>query len=84
MAVMAQLISIDSLQWPAMVATLAAAWLVASQQRRRRRLGFWIFVASKALWIVWGWYAGAYALIALQFGLFGMNVRGIERNPTGP
>src|SRR5690606_33504334 len=31
---------IDWVQWPAMAATLAAAWLVASQRRRRRLAGF--------------------------------------------
>ncbi len=71
---------IDALQWPAMVVTLAAAWLVASQSRRRRSLGFWIFVASNVLWVAWGWHAHAYALIALQVGLFALNLRGARKN----
>lgn len=74
------LMSIDAVQWPAMVATLIAAWLVASKTKDRRRWGFWVFVASNALWITWGWHTGAYALIALQIGLFIMNIRGIEKN----
>ena len=78
---MEQVISVDFLQWPAMVATLAAAWLVASTQRSRRRWGFWMFVASNALWVLWGWHSAAYALILLQLGLFVMNLRGIEKNP---
>jgi hypothetical protein len=78
---MNQLLSIDVLQWPAMLATLAAAWLVASEKQYRRRWGFWVFVVSNALWVAWGWHTGAYALITLQFGLFIMNLRGIERNP---
>lgn len=81
---MDRLISIDAVQWPAMVATLVAAWLVASQKQYRRRWGFWVFVASNALWITWGWHSGAYALITLQLGLFIMNVRGLERNPPQP
>lgn len=66
----------DFLQWPAMVVTLAAAWLVASRSTVQRNVGFWVFLASNALWIVWGWHAGAHALIALQVGLAALNIRG--------
>lgn len=71
---------IDALQWPAMAVTLTAAWLVASQSRRKRTAGFWCFVASNALWIAWGLHASAYALIALQVGLFVLNLRGVRKN----
>lgn len=71
---------IDALQWPAMVVTLVAAWLVASQQKGKRSWGFWCFILSNILWIVWGWHDGAYALIALQVGLFVMNCRGVRKN----
>ena len=71
---------LDAMQWPAMATTLLAAWLVASQSRRRRSLGFWIFVASNVLWVTWGWHDSAYALVALQFGLFALNVRGARKN----
>lgn len=81
---MTQWISVDALQWPAMIATLVAAWLVASKHQHRRRWGFWIFIVSNALWIAWGWHTQAYALITLQVGLFVMNLRGIERNPSAP
>ena len=67
-------------QWPAMVATVAGAWLVASRQHRRRMVGFWIFLASNILWVVWGWHADAYALVALQFCLAALNVRGVLKN----
>ena len=30
------------LQWPAMIVTVVAAWLVASQAKRRRKIGFWV------------------------------------------
>jgi len=70
----------DALQWPAMLVTLLAAWLVASQSPRRRSWGFWCFVASNLLWVTWGWYAHAYALIALQVGLFVLNLRGARKN----
>ena len=32
----------DLLQWPAMLASLAAAWLVASASESRRAVGFWV------------------------------------------
>jgi len=71
---------LDLLQWPAMVVTVVAAWLVGSQDKRRRGWGFWAFLASNALWIVWGWHDHAYALIALQLVLALMNIRGAQKN----
>lgn len=73
---------LDALQWPAMVVTLVAAWFVGSRLRWKRALGFWCFILSNVLWIVWGWHDGAYALIALQVGLFAMNLRGARKNET--
>lgn len=67
-----------------MVVTLLAAWLVASQQRRKRNWGFWCFIASNILWTVWAVPAQAWALIVLQVGLFVLNVRGARKNqPDG-
>ena len=74
---------IDLVQWPAMVATLIAAWLVASEGKRKRNWGFWCFIVSNVLWIVWGWHDGAFALVALQLGLFALNIRG-ERKTEQP
>ena len=71
---------IDLLQWPAMVVTIAAAWLVAAQSRRKRTIGFWVFMLSNVLWSVWGWSQGAYALIVLQVFLAVTNVRGVYKN----
>lgn len=71
---------LDLVQWPAMVASLAAAWLVASTAERRRSLGFWIFLASNVMWIVWGVYTKSWALVALQLGLAAMNIRGVKKN----
>ena len=72
--------TIDWIQWPAMAVTLTAAYLVASSQRSRRQYGFWIFLVSNVLWIVWAVSARAYALILLQVGLAAMNIRGERRN----
>ena len=71
---------IDLLQWPAMVVTIAAAWLVAAQSRRKRTVGFWVFMLSNVLWSVWGWSQSAYALIVLQVFLAITNVRGVYKN----
>jgi hypothetical protein len=70
---------LDLLQWPAMAVTLAASWLIASSVERRRNWGFWTFLLSNALWIAWGWSAGAAALIVLQVGLAAMNIRGAKK-----
>lgn len=70
----------EHLQWPAMVATLLSAWLVAAQNKKRRRWGFWAFLISNVLWIGWGWHDHAYALILLQVGLAAMNIRGVATN----
>jgi hypothetical protein len=68
------------LQWPAMAVTVAAAWLVASRRHERRAAGFWCFLASNALWVVWGWHDGAYALVTLQLFLAAINFRGVYKN----
>jgi hypothetical protein len=73
---------LGAIQWPAMAVTLIAAWLVASTKKERREAGFWWFIGSNVLWIAWGWHAHAWALIALQVGLFAMNVRGAKKNET--
>ncbi len=67
---------LDWLQWPAMVVTVLAAWLVASKREKLRFAGFWVFLLSNLLWIAWGWQTGAIALIVLQVCLAAMNIRG--------
>ena len=68
------------LQWPAMVVTVLAAWLIASQSKRRRGIGFWCFLFSNVLWAVWGWHDNAYALVTLQVALAALNIRGARKN----
>ena len=67
---------IDFLQWPAMAVTVVASWYVASERKSKRNWGFWLFLASNALWIVWGLSSGATALVVLQLCLTVMNIRG--------
>ena len=71
---------LDYLQWPAMLVTIVAAWLTASQSKGRRQAGFWCYLASNALWVAWGWPAQAWAVVALQFVLAAMNLRGVRKN----
>ncbi len=70
----------DLVQWPAMVAIIAAAWLAASQRASRRKLAFLGFILGNLLWIVWGLYVEAYALALLDGILCAMNVRGFFKN----
>jgi hypothetical protein len=74
---------LDLLQWPALVITLVAAWLVGFQSKAKRNSGFWWFVASNILWTIWAWHVAAYALIVLQVGLFILNLRGARKSETG-
>jgi hypothetical protein len=76
----AEMETLDLLQWPAMVASIVAAWLVGARSQRRRQYGFWCFMASNALWIAWGWNARAWAIVGLQVALAMLNVRGVKKN----
>lgn len=71
---------INHLQWLAMLVTIAAAWLIGSRTKHKRQIGFWLFLVSNVLWITWGWYARAYALVVLQIALAIMNIRGAYKN----
>ncbi|WP_313331234.1 hypothetical protein [Comamonas sp.] len=71
---------IDFFQWPAMACSLVAAWMVASQRSTNRKFGFWIFLLSNILWVIWGVSAGGWALVLLQAGLAGLNLRGVRKN----
>jgi len=73
---------IDFLQWPAMASSLVAAWMVASQRSTHRKVGFWIFLLSNILWVIWGIFAGGWALVLRQVGLAGLNLRGVKKNET--
>jgi hypothetical protein len=71
------------LQWPAMVVTIVAAWFTGSTSEWRRKWGFWIFLLSNALWIVWAFHMRAWALLLLQVFLAAMNIRGARKNEPG-
>ena len=73
---------VDAIQWPAMLVTVVAAWMVASQKKFKRNWGFWLFLLSNVLWVVWGWHDKAYALIVLQLSLGLLNVRGAMKNSS--
>ena len=71
---------LDRLQWPAMLITVLAAYLVASRSAHKRAIGFWCFLASNILWVVWGFHDRAWALVGLQFCLAALNIRGVYKN----
>ncbi len=73
---------LNAIQWPALVVTVIAAWLVASQRKLKRNWGFWLFLLSNLLWIAWGLHDHAYALIFLQLCLAFLNIRGTQKNRT--
>jgi uncharacterized MAPEG superfamily protein len=70
----------DFIQWPAMVLTVLAAYLVGSQSKKKRSWSFWIFLISNVLWIAWGVHDTAYALVVLQISLALLNIRGAFKN----
>ena len=63
-----------------MVVTVIAAWLIGSQSKRKRKIGFWCFLLSNVLWVIWGWHDQAYALVVLQIALAILNIRGAYKN----
>ena len=71
---------LDWVQWPAMVVTVLATWLVGSEREIRRKVGFYTFLSSNVLWVAWGWHDGAWALVVLQVCLAAMNIRGVNKN----
>ena len=73
---------LDLVQWPAFAASVAAAYLVASNTKSRRNVGFWIFLLSNVLWVIWGLYINAWALLALQFCLAVLNIRGLFKTES--
>ena len=70
----------DLIQWPAMAVTVVSAWMIASQRKWKRNEGFWLFLLSNLLWIIWALHDRAYALILLQVCLAALNVRGIYKS----
>ena len=66
---------LDAIQWPAMVVTVIAAWMVGSQKKFKRNWGFLLFLLSNVLWIVWGVHDRAFALIFLHSALQSRNDR---------
>ncbi|MFC4931223.1 hypothetical protein [Massilia sp. GCM10023247] len=73
---------LDFLQWPAMAVSLYAAFMIGSKKAGKRIFGFWMFILSNVLWIIWGVHDEAWALISLQVALMAMNVRGIFKNES--
>ncbi len=71
------------LQWPAMVVNVFSVWLLTSRSKEKRHAGFLLSLLSNLLWIIWGWYAAAFAVIGLQIALAMLNVRGARKTEEG-
>lgn len=62
-----------------MVINILAVWLLTSQTKGKRHTRFLLSLVSNALWIIWGWYAAAFAVIGLQVALATLNIRGVRK-----
>ena len=71
---------LDLIQWPAMAITVLSAWMVASNRKWKRNEGFWLFLLSNVLWVIWAIHDKAYGLILLQVCLATLNIRGVMNN----
>jgi hypothetical protein len=70
---------VSLLQWPAMVVNVLAVWLLTSQSKHKRHVGFILSLISNVLWIAWGWHVQAFAVLALQIALAAINIRGANK-----
>ena len=68
---------LNLIQWPAMIVTITAAWYVAAERKDNRNWGFWLFLLSNVLWIIWAIPHSAWALALLQVSLAIANIRGV-------
>ena len=41
-----------------------------------------MFLISNVLWVAWGLHDKAYALVAMQFGLAALNIRGATKTKS--
>lgn len=73
---------LNYIQWPAMIVSIAAAWYVAAERKNNRNWGFWLFLLSNLLWIIWAIPNSAWALATMQVILAGMNMRGVVKSET--
>ncbi|MDE2365798.1 MAG: hypothetical protein KGM95_02565 [Betaproteobacteria bacterium] len=67
------------MQWPAMVMNVLSVSLLTSRSKRKRHAGFLLSLLSNVLWIVWGWYVQALAILVLQIALATINIRGVNK-----
>jgi hypothetical protein len=67
----------NALQWPS--PWLPHGWL-ALGENLSVNWGFWLFMFSNVLWIIWGLHDRAFALISLQICLGFLNVRVVVKS----
>lgn len=71
---------LNLIQWPAMLATISAAWYIGAERKDSRNWGFWLFLLSNLLWCIWAIPNSAWALAILQISLALMNIRGVLKS----
>lgn len=71
---------IDFMQWPALILSIAGAWCVGGSTSRQRLVGFWLFLLSNIAWGLWGFGAGAWAVVISQLVFTITSIRGIRSN----
>lgn len=65
-----------------MAASIPAAFLVGSSEKKRCNVGFWVFLVSNFPWLTWAIPENGWALATLQVALGAMNVRGMLKTET--
>jgi hypothetical protein len=62
-----------------MAVNVLAVWLLTSQSKRKRHVGFSLSLISNVLWIIWGLHIQAFAVLVLQVALAALNIRGVRK-----
>ena len=70
------------IQWPAMVINILSVWMLTSQSKGKRHLGFLLSLLSNLLWIIWGWHVQAFAVLGLQIALATLNIHGVRKTES--
>lgn len=72
--------TLDLLQWPALLLSIVGAWCVGGRTARLRLIGFWLFLASNLAWAGWGYGAAAWAVVITQLVFIVTSIHGIRSN----
>jgi hypothetical protein len=68
------------IQWTGALVALVGSFLVGCGDPRERFWGFWLFLFSNVLWILWARRHAAWGLLVMQLAFCVTSVRGIIGN----